>query len=98
MECLFYKYTGYWCPGCGGTRAVQELLKGNVIKSILYNPFPVFVLILMTVITIRYIFARRRQTEPKLMSILVPGVYIITAFVLLSCTVKNLAIWLAKHP
>ena len=30
LPCIFHKLTGLYCPGCGGTRAVYWLLKGNV--------------------------------------------------------------------
>ena len=36
-ECYFHKYTGYFCFGCGSTRAVRELLKGHFLKSGYYN-------------------------------------------------------------
>lgn len=37
--CLFHAATGYYCPGCGGSRAVLMLLSGHLIKSALYHPF-----------------------------------------------------------
>lgn len=42
-ECYFYKKTGYFCFGCGSTRAIKELLKGHFIKSIYYNANIVYV-------------------------------------------------------
>lgn len=33
LPCIFHKLTGLYCPGCGGTRAVYWLLKGNVAYS-----------------------------------------------------------------
>lgn len=36
--CLVYKWTGYYCPGCGGTRAVQALLEGRFAASFFYHP------------------------------------------------------------
>ena len=35
--CVFHKWTGYYCPGCGGTRAVKALLRGDVIGSFFYH-------------------------------------------------------------
>lgn len=35
--CTFYKETGWLCPGCGGQRALQALLHGNVLEALQYN-------------------------------------------------------------
>lgn len=40
--CLFHAYTGYYCPGCGGTRSILFLLKGELINSVIYHPIIVF--------------------------------------------------------
>ena len=37
IPCIFYKITGYKCPGCGITRAIFSLLKGNIKNAIYYN-------------------------------------------------------------
>lgn len=37
-ECYMYRMTGYYCPGCGGTRAVQALLHMELIRSLRYHP------------------------------------------------------------
>ncbi len=47
--CVFHRTTGLYCPGCGITRASFALAGGNVIKSILLHPVPVYVLILYLV-------------------------------------------------
>ena len=36
--CVIYRLTGFTCPGCGGTRALEELLEGHVARSFLYHP------------------------------------------------------------
>lgn len=38
IPCLFYTITGYYCPGCGGTRAMITLLNGELLTSIRYHP------------------------------------------------------------
>ncbi len=36
--CLFHILTGYYCPGCGGTRAVKALFHGHILKAVYYHP------------------------------------------------------------
>jgi len=38
MPCLFHVFTGLYCPGCGGTRAVKALLTGHPVISFFYHP------------------------------------------------------------
>ncbi len=35
--CLFHKYTGLYCPGCGTTRALHELLHGHFAAALRLN-------------------------------------------------------------
>ncbi|HEX6179071.1 MAG TPA: DUF2752 domain-containing protein [Thermoanaerobaculia bacterium] len=42
--CALHTLTGLQCPGCGGTRAVHQLLHGNIRAAFALNPM-VFVLI-----------------------------------------------------
>ncbi|MCR5467470.1 MAG: DUF2752 domain-containing protein [Lachnospiraceae bacterium] len=36
--CLLYRTTGFYCPGCGGSRAVLAFLSGKVLLSFFYHP------------------------------------------------------------
>lgn len=40
--CLLHKLTGFYCPGCGGTRAVLALLRGKPVVSLVYHPFVLY--------------------------------------------------------
>lgn len=40
--CVFRSMMGLYCPGCGGTRAVLELLRGHILQSIRYHPVVVY--------------------------------------------------------
>lgn len=88
--CLFHKWTGLYCPGCGGTRAVRELLKGDVIHSFFYHPVVVYGSALyiwfMVSHTIEYISKGKlkigmRYTDQYL--------YIAAGIILLQWVVKN---------
>ncbi len=50
--CIVKHTTGIPCPSCGTTRAVVELTRGNVVQSLLINPFGM----LMTIILIVFPF------------------------------------------
>ncbi|MGD0710943.1 MAG: DUF2752 domain-containing protein [Bacteroidales bacterium] len=48
LPCVYKKYLGVECPGCGMQRALIELLKGNLLESIKVYPalLPTFFLII----------------------------------------------------
>jgi hypothetical protein len=37
LPCPVHFFTGLYCPGCGGTRAIRALLHGDVISSLRYH-------------------------------------------------------------
>lgn len=40
--CYLNKFFHIYCPGCGGTRALTELLNFNFFKSFIYNPIIIY--------------------------------------------------------
>lgn len=67
IPCLFYRATGIYCPGCGGTRAVKYLLEGKLLKSLWYHPLVGYVVLTVGFeIGKRLIFKRKRKNEPWL--------------------------------
>ena len=42
IPCVVYTLTGFYCPGCGGTRSVVALLHGHFIKSLVDFPMVVY--------------------------------------------------------
>ncbi len=41
-RCVLYYEFGLYCPGCGGTRSLQYLLSGDVVKSFICFPVTVY--------------------------------------------------------
>ena len=54
--CPIYKYFHVYCPGCGNTRSVQQLLLGDIIDSLKFNITPVFCLIIGALAYIELVF------------------------------------------
>ena len=44
--CVVYRFTGFLCPGCGGTRALKALLHGHLLESFLYHPLVLYGVVL----------------------------------------------------
>jgi hypothetical protein len=51
--CLLYRTTGLLCPGCGGLRALHQLLHGNFGEAFRLNPLAFVVLPLLVVFAVR---------------------------------------------
>lgn len=58
--CILYLFLGVYCPGCGGTRAVNALLHGHIFRSLWYHPLIVYCVVLYLGYMITWTFARFR--------------------------------------
>ena len=63
--CPFHALTGWWCPGCGMTRATHHLLHGDLIAALRFNALFPFVLALVTVAWLDW-YARSVGRRPVL--------------------------------
>lgn len=43
--CFFHAITGYYCPGCGGTRSFEYMVSGDFFKSLYYHPIVLYITI-----------------------------------------------------
>ena len=58
LECFFYQLTGFYCPGCGGTRSVIALMHGKILKSLWYHPFVLYAGLMYTWFILSHTFER----------------------------------------
>jgi hypothetical protein len=65
--CMIKNATGFACPSCGTTRAVQALYKVDFIGSLEFNPFGIIVSFAMLVLPFWVVFdlVTKRQTFYK---------------------------------
>jgi len=45
--CLFHSLTGWYCPGCGATRAAYQLLHGHLLRALQDNALFVLTLVVL---------------------------------------------------
>jgi hypothetical protein len=88
-HCVLYETTGYYCPGCGGTRAVDALLRGHWWKSLFFHPVVVYTTVILIVYSISHTLnIITREKVPALM--FKPGYfYVMIGIILLQWIIKN---------
>ena len=88
MPCVFHLYSGYYCPGCGGTRSVIALLHGDITRSFIYHPLPLFVIASAGVLFFFHI--KDRSAKEKLIPICVAAlILVITNFIVKNALLYN---------
>ncbi len=94
--CFFYQLTGLYCPGCGGTRAVLELLKGHVLLSLWYHPVVAYTAVLLGWYVFSHVIEKAVHGRWKIGMIFKNRyLYLGAAIILANWIVKNLLLILA---
>ncbi|GGD33242.1 Protein of unknown function [Pseudoxanthomonas indica] len=63
LPCLFRTFTGYFCVGCGLTRAMHALVHGDVLRAFSLNPLAMLVLPLLPLM-----IAHGRGWQPRMLA------------------------------
>ncbi len=94
LPCRMHMLTGYYCPGCGGTRAFKYLLTGNIIKSIYYHPFVAYIILpaIIFFITqseyrIRIIISKKNTNNNPYISTILPTLTITPLYIYIGVSV-----------
>lgn len=61
MPCLFHMLTGWYCPGCGGTRALFFLLTGHPLLSFLFHPLVLYTVCGLILLCFSRLVLRRKN-------------------------------------
>lgn len=88
--------TGLPCPGCGGTRALYYLFKGNILISFQYHPVVIYgVLAYLHFMGLYYYRHRSGKNRTEIRTIQIPVyVYIAIAVIIVQWIIKILRILL----
>jgi hypothetical protein len=88
-KCVLHELTGYYCPGCGGTRAVDALLRGQLVKSFLFHPVVVYTLAGMLAFVVSHTLNILTREKIPAMMFRVQFFYVMIGVILLQWIIKN---------
>ena len=88
--CVWITFLGVYCPGCGGTRAVEALLRGELLHSFLYHPLVLYTVVLVTVYVISHTL--NIISKGRVRAMLFRGIYLylMIAIILVQWIAKNI--------
>ncbi len=86
-HCILYENYGFYCTGCGGTRACMALIHGNYIESIRYYPAIIYLVVLFIYYFIMNIISLAKKMHKKIVKPI--HFYILIAIILIQWIVKN---------
>ncbi|WP_037143336.1 DUF2752 domain-containing protein [Rhodococcoides fascians] len=92
LPCPFHALTGVWCPGCGATRALGDLVHGDVASAVSTNVLAVTLLVFGVLLWATWVRGRAVHAPPRwvvLLSVIV---------VVLFTVVRNLPFGSALAP
>lgn len=87
--CIFYKITGWYCPGCGSQRFAHALLNGNAAEALAYNYFLPFG-VLMAAVCVWLECTRRSHPERYRKAMRPVWLYIVFVLIVLWTVVRNI--------
>ena len=89
VPCLFHEWTGLYCPGCGGTRAIKALLSGHPVLSFLYHPLIPYCAVIAAVFAVSYAIYWKTKNPKFRLYLENTYVYIGIGIIVINFIVKN---------
>ena len=94
--CIFKSVTGLWCPGCGGTRSVRALVRGDLWQSFIDYPPVLYGLVVYVEFMVRAFLRKHfasdsRSFGPDRDGAIIPFIYVGIGLMGLQWIVKLIA-------
>lgn len=89
-KCYFRSMTGFYCPGCGGTRAFRAVLQFRFWESFCYHPFVLYIIVSYSIFMLQYFLGKRKYNNSGKMIPIDIVMYIGIAVIVVQCLVKNI--------
>lgn len=93
MPCVFKQVTGYYCPGCGGTRAVKFFLTGHWIKSFIYHPLVIYMGLGGSIYMVTHTLSYITKGRVKGMVFHLWYVYVMAIIIVVQFIIKNFILY-----
>ncbi len=90
LFCPIKKITGLYCPGCGMTRMLLSILRGNFYQAFRYNPL-IFILLPFLIIYYLYNLCCSVKQKKSKLTRLEPGIwYVLITIFLIYGVLRNI--------
>lgn len=92
-KCWIYEKTGLYCLSCGGTRCIQNFMRGNLIQAFYENAMIFIGVIYLIILNVIYLY--NLEKEEKKLTWLYPKCSYIIIFVviwIIYIIIKNLVL------
>lgn len=88
--CAVFTLFGVYCPGCGGTRAVESFLEGHILQSLLYHPLVPYTAILTLCFIVSHTLNICTKGRVKAMQFRPIYLYSMLIILIIQCIGKNI--------
>ncbi len=92
LPCPVHSLTGFYCPGCGGTRAFLSLIHGHVIVSFIQNPMTIYIIAAFIINIGQYAFAKKKGLH-NAYAFNTAWLWVALVLMIINCIIKNIALY-----